>query len=240
MRVKSHLQATVDRVLTAPYQFDYYGMERGGHHAVLEWILAGAPQPASSLQRAHSREPLLRRNHPNGFLTPDVRWPVALAFTYGRDAPISKRDGYPIIVCVRDARNMVASRLRWEEDGKAPLGEGIEASLPRWEEYTRYALANPHQAIVYDRWFALPAYRATCAANIRSFIPTWVEDPTSLATVASQGYGSSFDGLDYQGRAQEMGVLTRWHAYKDNEVFKRLLTPAILDLNSQVLGSVYA
>jgi hypothetical protein len=237
MRVKSHLQATVDRVLTAPYQFDYYGMERGGHNAVLDWILAGAAQPASFLSRAHTREPHLKRNHPNGFLTPDVRWPTTLGFTYEQDAPIVERPGRAAIVCVRDIRNMLASRLRWQERGRPWVGAQGDAMITQWREYARFALNTPARTIVFDHWHASAAYRARCAAWLQDLFPAWGEDPHTRYQVSYTGWGSSFDTLDYQGRAHEMPVRDRWLAYKDHSMYRALLTPAMLDLNAQLLDA---
>jgi hypothetical protein len=50
--------------------------------------------------------------------------------------------------------------------------------------------------------------------------------------------GSSFDGIAYDGRAEEMAVLRRWHAFIGEPRFHRLLTPEVLELSERIFGSI--
>ena len=58
--VKKDRQDKFERAIAQKHAFDYFGMERGGHHAVVQWILACGPQPSGLIVQAAKRQIRLR------------------------------------------------------------------------------------------------------------------------------------------------------------------------------------
>ena len=58
----------------------------------------------------------------------------------------------------------------------------------------------------------------------------------SLNFLDDNGQGSSFDGVEYNGRAKEMPVFERWKEYKDIEAFRNLFTQEIIEQSKQIFG----
>jgi hypothetical protein len=56
--------------------------------------------------------------------------------------------------------------------------------------------------------------------------------------VPAVGGGSSFDGMAYNGRAEEMPVLHRWHPFLGDPRFHRLLTSTVTELSDRIFGPV--
>ncbi len=60
-----------------------------------------------------------------------------------------------------------------------------------------------------------------------------------LNRISPKGRGSSFDGMDYQSLAQEMGVLNRWQKIRDTDIFEKLINDDELnELSNEIFGDV--
>lgn len=88
--------------------------------------------------------------------------------------------------------------------------------------------------INYNRWFIDGLYRVELARRIGL-----ASADRGLDRVARWGSGSSFDRNAFDGRAREMGVLTRWKAVIDDERYRALIDDAELhELSERIFGQV--
>jgi len=61
-------------------------------------------------------------------------------------------------------------------------------------------------------------------------------DDRAAHKVPAAAGGSSFDGTAFDGRAEEMPVLRRWHRFAADERFNRMLTPEVRELSDRIFG----
>ena len=78
-------------------------------------------------------------------------------------------------------------------------------------------LENPF-FVNYNSWFEDKDYRV----ELSSLISRNHSDE-NIGQIMGYGGGSSFDGLNYQNRAQNMDVMNRWKHFSNNEQFLCLL-----------------
>lgn len=108
-----------------------------------------------------------------------------------------------------------------------------------WKEFIRESLnANilkDHSVvdINYNKWFADISYRKVICSKLGL-----VFTDNGLNDILTNGGGSSFTKLDYQGKAQEMDVLNRYKLCLDNKDYLDLIDDEIRDLSERYFGFV--
>jgi len=160
------------------------------------------------------------------------------------------------ILILRDPFNLFSSRLRFfhrsntlrKEVGKKNLSfshktnENSDISwfdkgaVKRWSEYakeylgkTNY-LGNDKVLINYNLWFKDKKYRKNIINNLGLKF-----SDRGLNKVPGNGYGSSFDVMTKDGKAQEMNVLNRWMWFMCAKQFKDIFkNKEMLDLSSEI------
>jgi len=132
------------------------------------------------------------------------------------------------ILVLRDPRNMIASRL-WRSANRPQARSlmNVDRGVRHWTAVAREVLGhtrilpNP-TCLVYDRWFISAAYREQLGGSLG------LPDPApALQTVPRFGQGSSFDGVEYDGRADQMRVLTRYQAMLDDATYQATITTTL-------------
>ena len=227
--------------------FDYYGMERGGHFAVLRWALAACPPPAVALLRCSTHRPGLMWGHPGGWFRSGGAAPKSAGLVYGADVDIEDTpsritDGRKVVLCVRDIRNMLSSRLRWNRRRRWQF-QVSRAATATWKKYAEHAVGDrnyfncPSLSIVYDKWFTSSDYRAEIAAKAGTVFG-WDWKDTGLPDVVPLAQGSSFDELKFKDKPQQMQVTNRWKDIEDENFVNELLTSEILALNERLINGV--
>lgn len=146
------------------------------------------------------------------------------------------------VLILRDPYNLFASRL------KSGLYSGGEwgyhtISLPGaariWKQHAREFLGErnhlaPNRVLVsYNRWTLDPAYRADLAERL-GLRP----GGDGLADVPATGGGSSFDGLNFHGRAADMKVFERWKHFAHDPAYRRIFDPEMRRLAERIFGSL--
>lgn len=130
------------------------------------------------------------------------------------------------LLVVRDPFNLLASVIR---DCGGEIGKWKYAGIcSMWKQYAREALNETslleHKiCILYDRWFADRQYRDQLAGRFGL-----TNTDMGLLAVPPNGRGSSFDGLRFDGNAQEMAVLVRWREFAHDPHFWSLFADAEL------------
>src|SRR5215218_7434275 len=242
------------------------GMSRSGNHAIINWILAQArgrtcflncAEPGTNpflstrpltpelpgwrvsygdfeieAERAgrFSRKDLLIHSYEDTFLGP-FRKPTN---EVRHDAEVGGSTRRLDLLVLRDPRNLFASRIA---SGYGWLEDAMVSRV--WSQHAREFLGLqrklPQERLLvsYNDWVASVAYRRQLAEALGLEF----DDSAAHAVPAVAG-GSSFDGTAYDGRAEEMPVLSRWHAFVADPRFNRLLSREVLELSDRIFGRV--
>lgn len=107
------------------------------------------------------------------------------------------------------------------------------------EDYkSNYRLARERDdifLIIYNDWFKSWKYRDTIAEEIG-----FRNEDRGFQKVPQAGGGSSFNGLKFNGRAQEMDVLTRWHEFRQDKDFLQFIQdPEIQRISEEFYGITF-
>ena len=122
------------------------------------------------------------------------------------------------IVILRNPWNIVASHIK--HSGKTfrspkTIINRIPTIYPLWCDYYKHYINNTEDLtfIIYDKWFNDIDYRKSISLKLGlNFIDI------GLNFVAEEGDGSSFDGRNFNGKAQNMDVLRRYENIDNKEM----------------------
>jgi len=141
------------------------------------------------------------------------------------------------ILILRDPFNLFASRFA------AKFMEPPEIYFKLvglWKNYAKEFLRitsylnNRVVAINYNDWFSSVGYREELANKLD--LPF---SDKGVKKVVSMGFGSSFDGQTFSGRAQEMEVLKRWKNFADDPFYRTILNdPELIELSNRIFGHI--
>lgn len=112
----------------------------------------------------------------------------------------------------------------------------------QWKAYAHEFLGETNYlpdrvSVSYNDWFSSTEYRRSLSNRLQVKF-----NDKGLQLVARHGPNGwneleSFDGLKYDGAAQQMKVLERWRNYQDDPFFHELvLDPELLDLSVRIFG----
>jgi hypothetical protein len=241
------------------------GMSRSGNHAIINWVLAQWPgrtcflncaEPGSNPFRSarprtpelppwralyedfeigaeragrFSRKDLLLHSYEDTFLGPFKKPEHELRHEEWVGRSRRRID----LLILRDPRNLFASRLAsgygWLED---ELVARVWAQHAREFLGRRRNLTQERLPVSYNEWVTSPAYRQALAEALGLQF-----DDSAAHKVPAAAGGSSFDGTAYDGRAEEMPVLRRWHRFAGDERFNRMLTSEVRELSERIFGA---
>lgn len=240
------------------------GMSRSGNHAIVNWILAQWPGRTCFLNCAEpgwnpfasarprtpelpgwralyedfeieaeragrlSRKDLLVHSYEDTFLGPFKK-----AENEARhDEWVGRSRRRVDLLILRDPRNLFASRLA---SGYGWLDDQLVVRV--WSQHAheflglRRNLGQERLLVSYNEWVRSFAYRHRVAAALGLEF-----DDSAAHRVPAAAGGSSFDGTAFDGRAEQMPVLRRWHGFAGDERFNRMLTPAVRELSDRIFG----
>lgn len=137
------------------------------------------------------------------------------------------------LMVIRNPYNLIASRHKeWSGNTKGyPYAtddpEYLRDDIQLWKDFvlTAYNLEGPDaRVVVFEKWFT--------SENYRRDISAWLglEFTDAGLNKVNNIYDSSFDGTRYDGKAQEMPVLTRYKSIIDNPYFQPLFQDVGLEL----------
>lgn len=209
-----------------------YGMKRSGNHAFIEWIKANGN--VAFFNNIVRIERVLRGESPLPEPIPFERWLdrksrvplLARARVMNKDVLVSFEDLEPnwqrfstvpkrtsSILILRDPFNLFSSRIRARHSFNVmafspPPSPIFHRMIDLWKMHARAFLGESSQGVdvpvYFDRWFESGEYRRQIAdrLGIRN-------SDAGLNVVTRHGYGSSFDGRQFDTRARDMNVLNR-------------------------------
>ena len=135
-------------------------------------------------------------------------------------------------------------RLRINTRGTADMYPG-KRFFHLWLEYAKEYLGQTNRLaacrgsttikIAYNHWFTDPSSRAKICADMGV-----VNDDRNLERVSAGGKGSSFDGLEFDGRAADMEVLGRWRKLLGDEEFRGMFKGQVevYELSKAIFGEI--
>ncbi len=184
----------------------FYAMGRSGHFAIVNWVKANYPGDVRPINCESSN--LETQNE-----TCDQH-----------------------ILVVRDPFNWLASWMKsvrgWRgRDMKAFRNDVRKYKLHAYEAMGLTDQLPDAKVVLYDKWFQDAEYRRELAERLG--MPT---SENGLLRVATEGGGSTFDGHKFEGRAQEMKVLTRWEHLKNDKEYCDLLDAEMKDIAEKLFG----
>ncbi|HJQ08560.1 MAG TPA: hypothetical protein VJ836_03725 [Candidatus Saccharimonadales bacterium] len=206
-----------------------FGMRRSMHHPVIKqvvgWYEEAGVQASHVNDAYHGHLSVLFEQTGRNYSVDDVLKKSegsSVAIVSYEDLPYYRRHeaaAYALpstkdVVVVRDWFNLVASRLLMDAQANGRPRYALLDMLPwegtaeLWDEYSRL-LANPGSSSLLvvntNKWFVNEDYRRELANQ--ACLP---HTDKYKERVTMHGDGSSFDGLEKDGAAHTMGVLTRW------------------------------
>lgn len=204
-----------------------------GEHRYLNW--------ERERRGRHAKKGILIHNYEDGDFRRYV-WKVTPAREAGWIGASRRKT---TLVVLRDPYNLLASRLKWFHGrGEVPTMERFEEFRSLWKLYarefvgvTRWLEDAVH--VSYNDWFRSREYRDEVAARIG-----FPNRDAGLDRVARWGpvlsrADVSFDGLAYDGRAQQMQVLERWRGFSEDPFFRaQFEDEELVDLSHRIFGEI--
>ena len=139
------------------------------------------------------------------------------------------------IIVLRDIHNYLASLLAaWFNSN-----DQVEPMMVLYKSYARQAqkVVDGDSSFVFinfNSWFLSKDYRIKTAERLG-----FKTNGAAFKRVPTNGGGSSFDGMAYMGRADEMQVLQRWKHYQNNLQYQTILQDqSLLDLSNSLFGDL--
>ena len=177
-----------------------------------------------------------------------------------KDLLIGKsRNEYEILI-TRDVFNWIASLIIMRGIGRKTLAEENDLGdnhkfghqiwgggyrkvfkrLQTWGEYAKELLNETNYlkhnkiCIFFDKWVTDVDYRKSIASHLNL---NYNEDMIKYVGAIADD-GSSFDGVDYDGKAQDMDVLNRWKVFENNPIYWGILKykkwKYLIELNTKI------
>ncbi|MET8014593.1 hypothetical protein ABZU86_29955 [Streptomyces sp. NPDC005271] len=227
-----------------------FGLRRGANHAISEWLRGHFD--ASEVRYLNSAEISLietegnlltvdRDKYARMAINPQERTLIVgyenldpAVFPFRHNAHVARRSD--VVVVLRDFPNTAASIARQaQQDPAFAYRYRIREFLDLWKRYAGYLGADSfgYTYISFNAWFS----DATERKRISHALGLQHSDH-GLNSVSAYGQGSSFDGQDHDGRAQDMAVLNRWDAMLEDRLFQFLLLAdeEALEANERLFG----
>jgi hypothetical protein len=238
-------------MIEIPTEHHYFvcGMKRGGHHAVINWLLG------HSNSWIHHNNCILYGGKLHVVHESDLRShgtePHEMTIASFEDRPLFSESSFDLIsknfmpqksnvLVLRDAYNTYASRFKKKRDPDAKpwsdkWGNFDDTSI--WKNYAKEFLGITDKMnaikINYNEWFSDTKYR-----RMISELFEFEFNDSGLQDVLDFGAGSSFDRMNFHRDAQRMDVLGRWKGfYRDKEYNEKIVSDIELkELNEKIFG----
>ena len=137
------------------------------------------------------------------------------------------------IIVLRDIHNYLASlSAAWFS-----ADDLIEPMMALYKTYAQQAQkvrdgSSEYVFINFNRWFSAKNYRIETAKKLG-----FKTSGEAFKRVPTNGGGSSFDGIAFMGKADEMQVLQRWKHFQNDARYQSILQDQrLLDLSNHLFG----
>lgn len=222
---------------------------RSGFHCTVNWLLTQFQGHKVYFDKQQTFCNLDHRRHIQGdiYLPSDIFCVLFENKTIGAIADrhmceseslFARAYKYRNIIVLRDPFNWLASFLQIPKLSKC-FKNHFHFWQTQWIQYMKEALCITNQLpnklfINYNKWFVSKKYRMHISQKVGGRF-----SDRKLNVIPRVARYSSFDGLEYQHRAQEMKVLDRWQFVRKNPIARSFLSdPCVLDLALRLFGSI--
>lgn len=229
---------------------NFFGLKRSGNHAVINWIIAnsgieGAVHMNNVFDLSESPPKIINQSQIKKELSGNTK---LLVLSY---EDVSLNDGiievpaykfsenhkFVNVILLRDFYNFLASRIGILESIKKagvrnPIQKvSLEEVKNLWKQYAKEYQGKTNfikesLSVSYNDWYKSKDYRDELLRDL--FGVNSINKDKDLNKVSDHGRGSSFDGLTYDGRANEMKVLERWKVYQEKPIFQNLINDDLI------------
>ncbi len=243
-------------MVTNEWEFIFFGMRRGGQHAIIHWLACHFDEPVWFVndikEFAKPVVPVDDTNvyAPDAFFAPvaeesfwrekkkvffqsyEDKWIGKLDFK-ANEAVVGKSAKRTCILIMRDPFNIFASRIK-KGDFVFKL---TQTHVKMWIQHAREAIGDtsflPNLLVIsYNDWVSSEQYRRRLESLLG--LPE-----TDKGIDEIFGVGSSFDGKKYDGRATQMDVLRRWRGFGAHKAYRQLIRRDDLwQLSRTIFGQV--
>jgi len=189
--------------------FIVFGIRRGGTHAIAQWILqqikGGAKyyHPVVSFHKENIQTDIYGdgENKYIGFENLRIS-----EFNTDKEEWVNKFElgDMKTIMILRNPWNQMASHIQWRPESSPDRRNYVIELISDFQDDYLTGIKDI-DFIIYDKWFQDINYRK----QISSQLGLEFSDE-GLQIVFGAGGGSSFNGIEYDGKAQEMDVLNRY------------------------------
>lgn len=199
-----------------------FGMMRSGHHAIINWIY-------QQIESAVFKNNIFHPKYKEYDFWQKGESPTHCIYNIedlniGNYEKRLKRFGFGssggtiTILVVRDFYNLFASRLKYSHLKRySPIGWASREAINMWKSHANH---NKNIIINFNYWFSDINYRKKIADKLDiDFTDAGVND------VKNFGLGSSFDQLNYDGKANQMKILERYKEFDNcikNKMYSEL------------------
>jgi hypothetical protein len=204
-----------------------------GEHRYLNW--------EQELRGRHAKKGILFHNYEDG----DIRRYAETVTAERETTWLGESSRQSTLLVLRDPYNLLASRLKWFHGrGEDPTIERFGEFRFLWKLYAREFLGitmwmEDAVHVRYNEWFCSREYRDEIAGRIG-----FSNQDAGVSEIARWGPAlgrpaASFDGLRYDGRAQEMKVLERWKEFSEDQFFRaQFEDEELVDLSRRIFGEI--
>lgn len=218
-----------------------FGLRRTGNHAIINWLHGHCSTTSEHFNNQRLSQNLLwepKTSTPRELVTvsfEEQKLPGSRPFILNEKI-LGEAKSIQCAVVMRDPFNLFASRFKHKPLRKQTIAR-MRYFTDLWKGYAREYLGQTQilpncVPVSFNKWFYDEAYREELS---RAF--GFVSSSNVIEGVSPKGHGSSFDGLKYNGRAQEMKVLERWrHLAKDRQYRKIFEDEELIKLSDQIFG----
>jgi len=211
--------------------FSFAGMQRVGNHAIINWWLSHF-------------DGYVCRNNILGLSCKDQSAQLSIKGKPATQIRLDSWENYdpeliqisprsePLIILVRDPYNWWASWFGYTIPNPVVHNMFRQDTIPMYLAYIKYIREHPNACIIFNHWFSSSEYRREIESHYELGPPV----DTSLNCVTTVG-ASTFDAIyEYQGRAQDMAVLTRYEQVRHQPDYYEPLRqyPELADIAREV------
>lgn len=168
---------------------------------------------------------------------------AAIGWAEAPNRHIGKSGNRTTVLILRDAFNFLASVMRWSRGTRhQPDRRAIANLVEQWKDHAREYLGETtflreKVKINYNLWFSEEDYRKQLAEEIGfRFKPGGTKGVPKVGPVV---WGDTFDGMRFDGRAQEMKVMERWKHFEEDPFYRELfLDSEVAELSEKIFGHI--
>ena len=227
--------------------------KRSGHHAIMQWILAGMPgekirfnhissktaTPATQPLKGNIKKIIANANkkdlscfmynveHARIEQWNNHRLFKERAAAFGLKHEVVRRDA---ILVVRDPFNCLASAI------KSNVVKDPKFMVPILKKHYQQALGDKKFAdcyvINFNKWFECAIYRTKIKRDLGLH---WIDPAKPHRHVPPSAQGSSFDKQKFHGRGNEMKVLDRWQQVNRKKL-EEIVDQELQNLSERLFG----